>query len=268
MARDYTYVDRTVETKVDNLSTFEPGINQVLVKPIIDTEKIGELGLIRDTYFNDMDCATRVVEVVKVPKGLACKGENGMDHRYPTALDWKTQMQLQPGDIAWVDPITVVNNNNTSDTNLIVHGKEIYFIIRYDRFVVAKRKDQTIPLIGYVVLEKIWKRPDSDLSLDVSFSSTSSVVLCGDQNLFYFNPFYSDEIDVAVGDRIETPNNIFALEGEMYDHFEKGKDYYVTQRKNILYNYGKCELGDREFTKGKSSCSAHGKEGVQWNYNS
>ena len=252
MARDYSYIDKSIVTEIDNLENYEPGINMVLVKPIVDTSKVGSAGLIRDTYFEEIETAKRVVEVVKVPKGLSCKGDDGIDDSYPTALDWKTTMQLEVGDVAWVDPIFVVNNNNTNDTHVIICKDEIYFIIRYDRFFVAKRKGETIPLNGYVVIEEIFKTVDCNLLDHISISNHCRVITCGDSNLYYFNDYYSDDISISSGDRILSPNNMFSLDGDMYDYYEKGKNYHVVQRRNILYNYGKYKLGEREFAKGKN----------------
>ena len=237
MANDYKYIDRSVITKVDDITKFYPGPNMVLVKPELDTTIAGEKAKIHiDTFFEHIEYARRIVRIISVPTWLMIKGTEGITETSYKALDWHTEMELKTGDLAWVDPIAVVNNNDTLDTNCYECDGELYFAIRYDKFIVAKRGDQTIMLNGYILILKVEKF-DDEFSLYPKISHCV-VTHIGAPNKFYNNSIYSDMIEVNVGDHINNPRHFFPLEGCLHREFEDGKAFYMIQRRHIHLNFG------------------------------
>jgi hypothetical protein len=137
--RDYKYVDKTKIPIVENILNVKIGINMVLVKPLVDNSVLDN-GLYMDTSFREIDCANRIVEVIKTPLILAIKGLDGYDERNYRALDWGTVMELKVGDKAWVDPLYMVLNNHTNGTSVYQCDDELYYVVPYDKFIVAKRE--------------------------------------------------------------------------------------------------------------------------------
>lgn len=142
---DYKYKDTSSIDVVENISEIKMGANMVLVKPLIDTSILSG-GLLIDQDWEQIDSATRVVEVVKTPSILSIKGINACDERSVSSLDWGTVMELKIGDKAWVDPLHTVMNNNTNETYMFICDDQLYYLIKYDKFIVAQR---AIPCIEF-----------------------------------------------------------------------------------------------------------------------
>ena len=236
MANDYKYIDKSVITEVGSINNYHPGVNMVLVKPVLDTSIAGRHAKIHiDTFFEQIDYSRRVVEVVKTPPRLAIKGVNVAENSL-IGLDWDTDMQLKVGDLAWVDPLAMVNNNDTLDTICLSCKGELYFVVKYDKFICAKRRGQKIMLNGYVLITKGLNSYQGSLFCDPV--NTHSVVECvGKPNRSYSNPYYSDDIPVTVGDHITNPKNFIALEGSLHKQWEDNKVFYVIQRRHIHVNF-------------------------------
>ncbi len=260
MARDYKYIDTTVITEVNDIASITTGINMVLVRPELDTKKIGEQGIIRDTYFEEINCSSREVTVIKTPESLAIKGQNAYDDRHYEALDWFTIMELQEGDLAWVDPLHMLNNNNTNDTHVYSCKGHLYYLIRYDKFFAVKRGDSKIMLNGYVLLEKIFKNR-SEIIIDVEpENKTCKVAYVGTPNKYYFNGFYSDDLHTKVGDIVSNPKYLIPFEGDLYRNFDKGKEYFLTQRRSIPLIYRDMNLKESLVPPGKMLVTKKMKE--------
>jgi co-chaperonin GroES (HSP10) len=262
MGRDYKYVDKTVVTELENIDDFKLGINMVLIEPVLETSKIGETGMIRDTYFEEIHCAQREVKVIRTPSILAIKGDKHYDEKFIRALDWHTQMQIQEGDLAWVDPISVLNNNNTLETNVYRCDGKIYMTVKYDKFIAVKRGDLKILLNGYMLIEKIEDNQDSVISGVNVKSSKSRVVYTGDPNKYYFNKAYTDQLNVSVGDVIQNPRHLIPFEGDLYKNFDKGKEYFIIQRRNVPLIYNAMDLEGSNIPIGKLLVKRDEKEEV------
>jgi len=262
MGRDYKYIDRTVITELENIDDFKLGINMVLIEPILDTSKIGNSGILRDTYFEEIHCAQREVKVVRVPPLLAIKGDKHYNENFIHALDWYTEMELCQGDLAWVDPLSVLNNNNTNETNVYRCDGKIYMTVRYDKFIAVKRGDDKIILNGYVLLEKIFDDDNGIIENVRRKSSRSRVAYIATPNKFYFNKIYSDDITIDVDDIIENPRHMIPFEGDLYKNFDNGKEFFITQRRNVLLNYKNMDLIGSFIPNGKMLVKRSEKEEV------
>jgi co-chaperonin GroES (HSP10) len=177
--RDYKYVDKTKIPIVENILNVKIGINMVLVKPLVDNSVLDN-GLYMDTSFREIDCANRIVEVIKTPLILAIKGLDGYDERNYRALDWGTVMELKVGDKAWVDPLYMVLNNHTNGTSVYQCDDEFYYVVPYDKFIVAKRE------------------------CNINFSETTEKSYDGEKSKMYL----ADEAGMTI-----TPKPIFINEG-------------------------------------------------------
>lgn len=237
MANDYKYIDKSIITEIDDLDSFFPGANMVLVKPVLDTTVAGKhVKLHIDTFFEQIDYARRIVEVLKVPNQLLMKGVNGCPHNSLMALEWHTTMDLLPGDVAWVDPLAVVNNNDTLDTHCYKYNNELYFAIRYDKFICAKRGSERIMLNGYVLVTKKFSLPDTALILEEE-NTHCQIEFIGKPNISYSTPYYDDHIELKVGDHISPLKHYIPLEGSLHKDWADHTTFYIVQRRNIHVNY-------------------------------
>lgn len=234
MNKGYKYIDKKIVTKIDNLDQFYPGINMVLVKSAFDTSTIGdEIKIYVDTAYGEIEHASRIVRVVKIPPFLSIKGRSHYNESFINALDWYTEIELLPGDLAWVDPLSVINNNNTVDTNVYLYEGEIYFAIRYDKFIAAKRDNKVVMLNGYILIEKIWQDSEEDIFMYEPISYYSKIAYVGKPNSYYYNSWYSDDVIIKENDIIINPDHMITLEHDLHREFDNDRKFYVIQRRHI-----------------------------------
>jgi len=254
--------------------------NQVLVKTLDkneDSRTPSGIYKVGDTDFNPAKHANRISEVIMVPDTLYY----GLTwHKvYPKAsesMPWRTDMELQVGDIIWHD---YMNSLNCAVIDVDDERDEQYKLLNYYDIYVAKREVdirnvsrkltgaginylwgchyieennrgyQIIPLNGYVLCEEVLEERKS--SMDVLEKHVDQrfgrVAFMGKKNYGYrrerirkppVEMDFDGDMDLTPGDIIvkKNPKIHIMLEDPVHCRFNGDTLYFVIQRKDI---YGK-----------------------------
>ena len=168
--------------------------------------------------------------IVKLPANL-CFEENN-----PNRSAWRTQIEVEIGDEVWYSPLSATNC-----AEVFVEDK-VYKMIRYGDLFVAKRKGKVICLNGYCVVEKVYKKSlgSLDSTSEQELDTTRGIVrFAGRPNPEYFNPKYTDDIDINVGDEVLFTKDNYPIPLEIFKYnstFDNsGKQYWVCQRRFMAY---------------------------------
>lgn len=228
---------------------------------------------ITDTDWQPAVHANRISEIVMVPDELHYHlAWHKKKPEVAESMPWKTDMQVQVGDIVWHDYMDSLNC-----PIIIVRDEpdEQYKLLNYYDLYVAKRstslsaspdndllymngvhlmvKNRTvfeiIPLNGYVLCEEVMEEKQGDLDvLDQHVNKKlGKVAFIGQKNYEYRweqikKPPKGRDLDgediLEVGDVIvkKRPDIHIMLEAPEHAKFNGSKMYFVTQRRNI---YGK-----------------------------
>jgi hypothetical protein len=159
-------VTKLTEQELENLI---PISNNVLVKILkkkgepdigYDAAKIiktpdGEIKIDLDTTFNPEWMQTVRVELVKNPKSLyfnACLMDN-------TTMPWHTEVETMPGDLLYVEYITLSRSfgigQTIADGTLFECGDDYYAFLPYYFILIAIRDGKIFPANGYVVGKEV-----------------------------------------------------------------------------------------------------------------
>ena len=168
--------------------------------------------------------------IVKLPANL-CFEENN-----PNRSAWRTQIEVEIGDEVWYSPLSATNC-----AEVFVEDK-VYKMIRYGDLFVAKRKGDVICLNGYCVVEKVYKKSlgSLDSTSEQSIDESRGIIRhMGRPNTEYFNPKYTDDIDINVGDEVLFTKDNYPIPLEIFKYnstFDNsGKQYWVCQRRFMAY---------------------------------
>jgi hypothetical protein len=197
----------------------------------------------------EADVADVYGRVYKVPHKLYYNKEDQSN-----SMSWKTDMELQVGDLVWYPPIEARNA-----TAFECEGK-LFKLIPYSDLIVAKRdiwiekeyfwtennerkariiKDSTenIMLNGRCLLEYVNKPKTSSLAFKEEIDPTKGIIrFYGVPNKEYIRDEYFDFQDLDEGDLILLQPNtpLVPLERKSFNaHFNKDKMYFVVQRRRI-----------------------------------
>jgi hypothetical protein len=220
--------------------------NSVIVKSIIDMSKIKlkntNITLDIDVDYEKDAHSPRVLEVIRTPKDPLTFNKN-MSSK---TLSWKTNMELQKGDIVWVHSLAVIYDEYSTLVRIIVDD-DVYFIINYEDLIVAKRGDKIICLNGYVLiqpnLEDLQEKykyiyvPTNLIEKKKIPVLSWTVKYVGFLNVDYKNPMKNDfDYDLKDGDiiYINKKRKPYPLENSLHRYFNNNEDYYFTQRCEIV----------------------------------
>lgn len=213
------------------------------------------MGYLEDSTWEDenethpADIASVIGKVVKLPPELYYNESdpNG-------SMLWKTEMELEIGDLVWFNFIESLNANEVE-----VDGKVIR-LIPYSDIYVAKREHNSVSispnsryiggidpyidiicLNGYVLLEQV---PMSKLSeLDVlseqkAYEDRGIIKYFGTPNSTYIGDKYSDNIKIEQGQLafFKPGWKPFLLERKTYfATFEEDKLFWLAQRRRLIF---------------------------------
>lgn len=229
--------------------------NHVLVKPstvMNEVIKFKSLELVFDSSFDIPRGAKVIVEIIKTPQKLIF-GKN---------LKWKTEIEVQAGDIAWVSFQAILNAINIKDKSktIIIEGQP-YFIIRYSDIYVVKRKGKPIMVNGFCLIEPDVKKDSKSKNMIIKTSlnvnkndhpsirkyekRTGTVAYIGKKNKSYLNPVKKEdwidlegETEIEVGDRVLLDKSVnIPLEFPGHTKFDGDRFFYVVQRRFILAKF-------------------------------
>ncbi len=219
--------------------------NYVLVRILRDERAVKFSGgdeLYIDPTFEVQDHAPRDGIVVSTPSRLI------YDHKNLThSMEWKTEMQLRPGDHVWFEYLAAVNALGRR-INIVLPEHQVeelyywvedtlYLMIPYSECIVAKRDNEIIPLNGYTLIETHEQPKVKSTLLDIPVTEvdrwTGIVRYVGRPNDEYLDGKNSDTGEVKVGDRVLLRK--FAaryLEHELYKRFD-GNMYWIVQQRHL-----------------------------------
>jgi hypothetical protein len=116
--------------------------NYVLVRLARSNDEIdlgNRLKLYLDGSYDEGRHATIVGEVVIVPKKLTYGKTAKQDI---ASLDWKTSMEVLPGDKVWfnfIETAKLLNPENNNNGNVFIYEKDVYVLVKYSNLFAAKR---------------------------------------------------------------------------------------------------------------------------------
>jgi co-chaperonin GroES (HSP10) len=193
------------------------------------------------------DVATIHGKVVKKPANL------NLNHNGVNCPPWDTEMEIEIGDEVWFNTLVATNC-----TELTMEGR-VFKLIPYGDLFVAKREmkgvyntvvyngreylsgsdpyTEVICLNGYCLVEKVEKKSLGSLDLlsEQNIDLTRGVIrYMGSKNKSYHNKFYSDDIDVQIGDEVLFTDDNYPIPLERFKYnatFDNGKMYFATQRR-------------------------------------
>jgi len=161
-----------------------------------------------------------------------------------TGMDWHTQLDIQLGDIVWLDHIDA----NTAERYL--YKGDYYKILRYDAIIVAKRGIDVICCNGYILCSSV----EVDKSTEYIYCPKKDNIInqgvvryVGSKNIEYRSNYtynkqlqfrkkpydiQHDDIDINVGDKIIVNTPEVWLESELFQYF--GERVKYLQRRFIL----------------------------------
>ena len=216
--------------------------NQVLVRRVYDNlEDTTPAGIIKavDPSFRPNVHADRISEVVMVPEGLYYYPPMYKYKQATESIDWDTDMELRVGDIVWH---TFMELSDTYNIKVRDSG-ELYKLLRYEDFYLAKRGEELIMLNGYVLCEEVLR--DRLGALDVLEREVDTtlgrVALLGNRNRAYRIRGGAKDLDgndiLKVGDIIvkRNPKVHIRLEEDVHAKFPlEKKMYFIIQRRDIF----------------------------------
>ena len=216
--------------------------NQVLVKRVYDNlNDTTPSGVIKavDPSFRPNVHADRISEVVLVPEGLYYYPEMYPHKKATESIDWDTAMELKAGDIVWHTFMELSDTYNIE----VRDSKELYKLLRYEDFYLAKRGDELIMLNGYCLCEEVLKDRINKfdvLEREVDMS-LGKIALLGNRNGAYRIRGGAKDLDgddiLKVGDIIlkRRPDVHIRLEEDVHARFPlEKKMYFIIQRRDIF----------------------------------
>jgi hypothetical protein len=193
-----------------------------------------------DTTFEPEKHTVVTGTVIAIPKNL-----------YAKELPWVTENELQVGDKVAMYYMAVMNCLSNERKKFIKEFRETFIFIAYSNIYAAVRKEQIIPINGYILAEPIpdpyfEKKKEEYLAKgielveletkknkDVCFAKAVHV---GKPNTSYKDPNQSDDhINVQPGDDLILKRlRDIPIEYEYHAKLDGGRKLYRIQRHDIL----------------------------------
>lgn len=247
------------------LSRFKPQNNYILLKPMAEmlNRPIGNAGLvvgvpthIKDQYIRNYQ--VRHFEVVRVPDKIVLPGNKrefaAMNYQPP----FEEELELKPKDIVWANlqaahQAIKLNFKDRNGDFYLVHYSQIYVARRRlfhvewgDKQANTVKYDDVmwsvIPLHGYVVCEKIYKkhpyidRMDEELGkLKVKYTGTCPPYIYNikDGNL---EKLEYNHLRIRPGSVVQLSGPFVNLESELFQDMTGEKNLCVVERRWIAIN--------------------------------
>jgi len=226
--REDVSIDKIKEQvlQLDSLDNFKPISNSVLVRIDDRHDEItyGTLTLKLDTSFEVGKHAANKGVVIKVPEKFVYSNKP-----LPNTGDWDTEIEVEEGDLVYFDYLTGI------ECNQIECKGKLYYVLPYHTLYVVRRKEEVIPLNGYVLLEPIIKEEGyKDFKFDRERAKYAIVAYSGSCNKKYRNKQYYDDPAIKAGEKViyGKVSGLF-LEQEEHSSFNGDKRYRIIQRRHL-----------------------------------
>ena len=236
--------------------TIKPLNNYLLIKPHLNTDeiKLGKIDLRIDTSFEREKHAPTYGEVVAVPNKLIFKQKNPPSvgkptphftmlapDMYPESVSYDVDMEVEVGDTIYFHYLTKQDCESNSRVIKDDEGNTLY-LVKYDNCFVVKRKDNIIPINGYVIAERIsFKEKFSNLELPEWLKNKESVKYARIKYVGKHVRGYRGEhdicelnIDVKEGDIVVyDKNSDIPLQYSFHNNLEDDSEYIRMQRRDM-----------------------------------
>lgn len=218
---------------MESLANIEIQNNYLLIKPDKDFEKL-KMGLLIGTIpMTEARHYSVTGTVLIAPKRLIYRGEQIKKLRAKTggrfgdddikelknivvgSMEYKTDLELQPGDKVWFDYLAHINANTEMKTMDIAGHGECFFI-DYSRCFIREREGERIPINGYIWIKQVY-RNSRDLgsgliepeTVDNRVPGHAVVVKTGKPIQEYLSALHSDfpDTEIKEGDLIAFAEN-------------------------------------------------------------
>lgn len=221
--------------KITNLEQIKPLNNQVLIRPLKDNDqylcKDGKTKLYVDTTYHPEYHTCVIGEVISTPVNLIYNKKN------QETMEWKTEIEIQKGDIVYYDIYWAVNSLTTMNPRWVEQDGKKYIFIPYQDLILAKRNNEIIMLNGYCLVEPIDKDFNTNIIIPDMMKGhdeiRGKVAKIGSCNTEYINKIYSDDKNVKEGDFI-IMDKCCDIEVEYDLHRTLDKKYWRVQRRNMI----------------------------------
>jgi len=231
-----THIDKIKEQtiKLDSLDLFKPINNNVLVRIDDRHDEItyGTLTLILDTSFEPGIHAENKGVIVKVPDKFVYS-----EKPLPNTAEWDTDIEVEEGDLVWFDYLTGI------ECSKVECQEKLYYILPYHTLYVARRREEVVPLNGYVLCQPIInKEKFIEFEIEREDAKYATVKYAGSCNKRYRHSqnkwgksFYHDDPAVQAGCKViyGMPINLW-LEQEEHSSFNGKERYRIVQRRHLL----------------------------------
>jgi co-chaperonin GroES (HSP10) len=195
--------------------------NKVLVKVDFvpeDGTKFGSI-ILAGGEWDEPGRVARYGTVVKAPKKLIGQWET----MFEGAMGWKTQVEIEEGDVVFFGKMEGAN------APVIKCGNDIYFVVNYSELILRARNGEIYPLNGNVVVEPVVDNVRVEGLIldfgDFQNKRLGKVLYTGRKNDMYHNSLMVDA-DVSVGDVVVFEGNWFTeIENDVFAILEKGIGY-------------------------------------------
>ena len=216
--------------------------NYVLVKELRKNDELllrSGHKLYLDTSYEKEKHASVYGLVVKVPEKLYFDKES----HSTKSVYYDVDIELKSGDIGFFNYMCVQNciDNNA----FLLDGEDVYFFIKYDLFICAKRGDDVIPVNGFVIVEALEneniKRLEAiglvapDGNQDSERRGIVKYIGSPVRNYFYENEGTCDTNEIKQGNTVLFGiNDSIALEYDIHRILSQGRQWYKMRRNDIL----------------------------------
>ncbi|MEE9337986.1 MAG: co-chaperone GroES family protein [Methylococcaceae bacterium] len=239
------------------MKNYKPINNYLLVRPHLKTDEInfntGKLKI--DTSFEKEKHAPTKGEVVSVPDSLFYRQKEKSSvgkptpnytmlspDPYPHSTTFDVDMEALPGDVVYFHYLTK-NTCEQQGRLLLGPDNQTYYLIPYDQCFVLKRKNNIIPINGYILAEKLAIKKEKIGLLDIpeSLKITTSSKFAKIKHIGGPVRGYRGEheicemnINVNVGDIvIYDKNSDIPIQYEYHNDVDDKNKYVRMQRRDI-----------------------------------
>jgi len=202
-----------------------PFNGHVVVQSVVDmsTIKYKSLTLLVDTSFEPENHQEVINEVIKLPEKL-----------YYDEHSWECKIEVELGDLVFIEYMACLKA-----TILDVEG-DIYRLVPYNFFYLAKRGDQVIPLNGNILVSPIYLKYDGAINIDhVEVPPDCYKIEYMGKPVDCYKDAKWVDMPVQVGDYVVMrvgPKSMRPFERGVTKHFDPDKTLFVVKPNRIIYS--------------------------------
>jgi co-chaperonin GroES (HSP10) len=212
-----------MQFEIDDIKKVIPRNNYILVRANKEEKYLhltDDLQIQIDTTFEPEKHSATYGDVVAVCEGLDD--------------DLQTEMEVKVGDRVFFHYLCIMNC--IRDKKYVVSGGVPYFMVSYGSMFVAKRKEEVVPINGYLLVEPI---SDGVEEMIDGIYVPESMQNRNHKNMgvvrYVGTPLIGEKVLAKRGDKIYfTKAANVPLQYELHNSFDGNKTYYRMKNDNVL----------------------------------